>query len=162
MIFVIVSLVFLGFEGRSSLKILDFHWILLVLGFQWGAEVALGWALEASGGLEAPKAQNSLDFLALLKSASSPEPEPVWGAKLAFSPERCCNCFFFCNTSRAKMPVYMKMCSGSGEDANCGVAKEGSIWHPKSRQVSLWWSQSGTREGWGALPRVLQLFYSVT
>ena len=45
MIFVIVSLVFLGFEGRSRLKILDFQCCFFVLGLQWGAEGALGGAL---------------------------------------------------------------------------------------------------------------------
>ena len=80
----------------------------------------------ASGDLEAPKAQKSLDFLALLKSASSPEPEPFGGQNWPSRP-RGVAIVFFCNTSRAKMPVYMKMCSGSGEDANFGVAKEGSI-----------------------------------
>ena len=128
MIFVIVSLVFLGFEGRSRLKILDFHSTLLVLGLQWGAEGALGGALEASGGLEAPKAQKSLDLLALLKSASSPEREPFLRQNWPSRPRGVAIVFFFCcNTSQAKMPVYMKMCSDTGEDANFGVAKEGSI-----------------------------------
>ena len=94
MIFVIVSLVFLGFEGRSSLKIFDFHRILLALGLQWGAEGALGGALGASGGLEAPKAQKSLDFLALLKSASSHEPEPFLGQNWPSRPRGVAIVFF--------------------------------------------------------------------
>ena len=83
--------------------------------------------MEASGGLEAPKAQKSLDFLALLKNASSPEPEPFLRQNWPSRPRGVAIVFFFCNTSRAKMPIYKKICSGSGEDANVGVAKEGSI-----------------------------------
>ena len=48
----------------------------------------------ASGGLEAPKAQKSVDFLALLKSASSPETEPFLGQNWPSRPRGVAIVFF--------------------------------------------------------------------
>ena len=117
----------LGFECRSRLKYLifiEFYWF-------WGSNGGRRgpwegpWRLREA--LRHPRPIKSLDFLALLESASSPEPEPFLMQNWPSRPRGVAIVFFYCNTSRARMPVYMKMCSGSGEDANFGFAKRGAF-----------------------------------